>query len=296
MADRDDLLPPFKGEPSKDCSKRLLDDLGRFSTYVEQDYGVREVRWQRPATGGLTLHFKMSDGTKFHCEFTEWHVEQVQAGLQYQTFFRQMDSGLRAHVNEWIRQRKAASAASSPDIGEYIVGYRQWKLGENSTILHPVSRGRTWVTGDWSEAICDRANEHGVAGGRHAGFFVPTNVLAHVAPDPNCECGLYALHTPTSRTTELAVTGAVIAKGLIEVHDTGFRAQYAKPVIFCLPELKDVPGEETLRAATATVHRLAKAHGVQAVPEKNLVSAAQEWGRPLPPSEYPSNHASDFFM
>ena len=64
----------------------------------------------------------------------------------------------------------------------------------------------------------------------------------HTAPEPTCQCGLYAHHPTLSRRHGLqrgwaAITGALpqgligIAEawGSVELHATGFRAQYARP-------------------------------------------------------------------
>ncbi|MQA75978.1 MAG: hypothetical protein GEU88_16870 [Solirubrobacterales bacterium] len=67
----------------------------------------------------------------------------------------------------------------------------------------------------------------------------------HAAPDPQCACGLYATH-PHSAEVALAlldeeepprlssIAGVVEAWGRVELHEDGFRAQYARPVAFVL--------------------------------------------------------------
>lgn len=59
------------------------------------------------------------------------------------------------------------------------------------------------------------------------------------APVHDCECGLYAVnaveHIPSMRSLPAVgparIYGTVLAWGRIEVHRTGFRAQYAEPVV-----------------------------------------------------------------
>jgi hypothetical protein len=62
----------------------------------------------------------------------------------------------------------------------------------------------------------------------------------HAAPHPRCQCGLYAFHRPTPLNAfprELA--GAIAAFGGIEVHEEGFRSQYAR--VIALARLPDMP-------------------------------------------------------
>jgi hypothetical protein len=69
----------------------------------------------------------------------------------------------------------------------------------------------------------------------------------HQAPHPDCECGIYAYHRfgqvfnrrhlfgalMTTLNEKIPfVVGAVQLWGKLEVHETGVRAQYAKPVLF----------------------------------------------------------------
>ena len=61
------------------------------------------------------------------------------------------------------------------------------------------------------------------------------------APAPDCTCGLYSMHPWPEQTSEIArsllggsdlaipVMGIVEAWGRIEVHEDGFRAEYARP-------------------------------------------------------------------
>jgi hypothetical protein len=67
---------------------------------------------------------------------------------------------------------------------------------------------------------------------------------SHRAPATSCVCGIYAWH-PTPHAQQEAfevaeqegeqVAGLIAAWGEVEVHETGFRAQYARPTAFLLP-------------------------------------------------------------
>jgi hypothetical protein len=68
----------------------------------------------------------------------------------------------------------------------------------------------------------------------------------HRAPREGCGCGLYALHPSRSSATRVfgssrpgyglqQVAGIVEAWGTVEVHEEGFRAEYARPFALILP-------------------------------------------------------------
>ena len=66
----------------------------------------------------------------------------------------------------------------------------------------------------------------------------------HKAPHGACDCGLYALHPwnvqeceyvkPAGPGNRLTVVGLIEAWGKVQVHQEGFRAQYARPVALAL--------------------------------------------------------------
>jgi hypothetical protein len=96
--------------------------------------------------------------------------------------------------------------------------------------------------GDWLTATC--AHDPG-----------------HAAPAPDCACGVHALH-PGRRAarrvlaTRREVPGVVEARGAIELHREGFRAEQARPFA-----LMKAPGRNA-----ALVDRLATAYDAEAVP------------------------------
>jgi hypothetical protein len=57
------------------------------------------------------------------------------------------------------------------------------------------------------------------------------HAFAHHAPDPDCDCGLYAHHHPGGRSDrEDEIAGAVVAWGQLHVYQDGFRAEHARVV------------------------------------------------------------------
>ena len=100
-----------------------------------------------------------------------------------------------------------------------------------------------------------------------------TGTRGHRAPASHCGCGLYALH-PTVAQCEASfearrasrarpseppseVVGIIAAWGEVHLHETGFRAQYARPHAFLLP------GGASMREYGERVKALAASHGAQ---------------------------------
>jgi hypothetical protein len=86
----------------------------------------------------------------------------------------------------------------------------------------------------------------------------------HDAPAPECSCGIYAWHPRPSSAEELfaecarggsGVAGIVAAWGAVEVHRTGFRAQYARPVAFVVESRRSGRGYGRRVRRLATRHR-----------------------------------------
>ena len=90
----------------------------------------------------------------------------------------------------------------------------------------------------------------------------------HHAPRENCGCGLYALHPSRSSAQRVfgsidngyglhEVAGIVEAWGKVEVHESGFRAEYARPLALILP--RKLAGTDV----GAVIEQLATRYGCQ---------------------------------
>jgi hypothetical protein len=99
-----------------------------------------------------------------------------------------------------------------------LYGLRTWivVVEEGSERLRGLNKGGEWPPGDgWLEAECPRTAEHR-------------------PPGRECECGIHAWH-PTLRSarrvlaSRAEVAGVVEARGAVEVHEDGFRAERARP-------------------------------------------------------------------
>jgi hypothetical protein len=133
---------------------------------------------------------------------------------------------------------------AAPLIPAPVYGIRAWTVtGEGGRErLAGTQRGAAWPAGgDWLDATCSA-------------------VPAHAAPASGCACGIHAWHPGVHSARRVLagraeVPGVVEARGAIEVHDAGFRAQSGRPHALFL-----MPGRNAAR-----IHRLAAAYGVEVV-------------------------------
>jgi hypothetical protein len=96
-----------------------------------------------------------------------------------------------------------------------------------------------------------------------------------MAPVADCSCGIYAFHpwSPAFQPERISgrqvrdgvwtVWGEVEAWGELEIHEDGFRAEYARPVTIYLPSLLPGPVRERIRS-------VASSHGVPVFRERRL--------------------------
>ena len=109
----------------------------------------------------------------------------------------------------------------------------------------------------------------------------------HKAPHDACDCGLYALHPWNVQECEyvkragcgdgLTVVGLVEAWGKVQLHQEGFRAQYARPVALALIGAKRESSYGRLVANLATDH-LAELVEVADVPALTGLCADRDLG------------------
>jgi glycine cleavage system H lipoate-binding protein len=154
--------------------------------------------------------------------------------------------------------------SEAPDFIQAAVGYRSWHLSARGELSSLTAAG-AWQPGV-NRAACHRG-------------------LEHQAPAAGCECGLYALHRHRDRqwmpSGVNAIHGAVAAWGDLEVHDTGFRAEFARVVALALPER--AKSELRRRAALA-----AALHEVPVVTPAKLRETSVEHGLELPATVVPA--------
>lgn len=131
-----------------------------------------------------------------------------------------------------------------------IIGWRGWRFSEKEDALLPLAvRGPAWTPGE-NKATCSLQK-------------------GHTIPNLGCDCGFNAYYTPEqldlnrltcdSSDTEYVelkkrkrniIEGAIIAKGKMQLHDDGFRAEYSEiigiidnglPCINFIQEIYSVP-------------------------------------------------------
>ena len=134
--------------------------------------------------------------------------------------------------------------SDTPLIPTPLYGLRTWTLvaGGRVELLAGPQQHTTWPPGGtWLEATCTQSS-------------------GHQPPTQGCGCGLHAWH-PSRRSARRVlasrreVPGIVEARGAIELHDDGFRAERARPYALVL-----APGRNA-----RLVHRLAEAYGAQVI-------------------------------
>jgi hypothetical protein len=134
--------------------------------------------------------------------------------------------------------------SGTPLVATPVYGLRTWTISGQrpEERLAGPQRETPWPPGGaWLEASCPAAK-------------------GHSAPAPDCDCGVHGWHPrPRAARQILAsrreIPGIVEARGAIEVHEEGFRAERARPYAFFL-----TPGRNA-----ALAHRLGEAYDVPVV-------------------------------
>lgn len=155
-----------------------------------------------------------------------------------------------------------------------VLGFRSWVLKGHA--LHSMYKtDYRWVV-DINEAKCLRSDSHADL------------IAAHDAPHADCQCGLYAFHNPPDYWgTGEVVHGAILAWGELEVHRDGFRAQFARPIMFAHVTRQETEG--LARNRRMRVDALASEMDLPVVERAELWKAARAQGaRPVPLSMRPT--------
>lgn len=148
---------------------------------------------------------------------------------------------------------------------EAMLGFRRWIIKRQGLAC----RGGVWTPGI-NESVCRRLNA--TSGLYYAGELeeIARGHPAYHAPNSNCSCGLYAWHTLERLRHRnngffyvgeppIEIFGAVAGWGPAVVHNTGWRAQYARILAIAVAE-HETP------FVTAVAQGVAQHHGVPLVP------------------------------
>jgi hypothetical protein len=156
----------------------------------------------------------------------------------------------------------------APDLIERVVGFRKWRVTGN----HLTS---PYIPLRWDRPVaharCYPANRNLMFG---AGWLDEP----HEAPHPECKCGIYAYYRPTARSPvpdRGRTFGIVSLWGRIEAHSNGMRAEHAEigALAFC---------RELGARHREQIEAIAEQLGVECIEHSHLLSAASEYGSPLP--------------
>lgn len=132
-----------------------------------------------------------------------------------------------------------------------IHGIRAWRVDDRG-ILYGAGRGSDWrwaPGGEATVACCEATVDCPESG-------------SHSPPDPDCGCGLYGVHlgaageyVPEPGLQPLAC-GVIEAWGRVELHEDGFRAEFARPVALLVPPRPlTLPAEEQRLLDVAGLYR-----------------------------------------
>ncbi len=154
------------------------------------------------------------------------------------------------------------------------VAFRLWEVAPGPR-LRSAHGGRIWELPGWTKAEC--------------------TVGQHRAPDQRCTCGLYGYLDieSTHVGSGVQVLGATLAAGRVQEHELMVRAEYMKPIAFCLPAITEKPRavlgllvlkadlEASQRAAAdanENVRRLAEGYGCPVFDDdEDLMLLVREW-------------------
>ena len=159
-----------------------------------------------------------------------------------------------------------------PDLAAPVVAFRSWRLA-GERLMSPFIPCR-W-RGAVMHATCYDANRRLTRG-------VGWLETPHESPHEDCQCGIYAYHTPGPRSwfgEAYWCEGAVSAWGRLIVHNDGFRAEHARVEALAIPA--GLPrGAEQIRRVGAQL-------GVPVLGADELVGFVEQLGGGVPASLLP---------
>jgi hypothetical protein len=168
-----------------------------------------------------------------------------------------MSAGPSRPNDDHTTSRSAFGPSPAPDLIEPVVGYRQWRLGDE--LLRSMFAHAAWVGAELT-AIC-KLGDHDPA----------------IIPAKGCSCGIHAYYAPCPRTASVGtadlIGGAVVLRGTIELHATGMRGEHARIVALELPFSRGHKRRRVMEIG-ARMH-------VPVVPHRELRFVAAEHGSPL---------------
>lgn len=172
-----------------------------------------------------------------------------------------------------------------PDLTERVIGFRQWyprwSDEDERYWLKPVGKpdAPPWKSGP----------QHARCYAKHGEWYAPCLPVVN----DDCDCGFYALHDLESateygpRSDRQSVQGVVSAWGRIAVHETGFRAEWIELMAIIVPP--EVPKSKNPESHYHVYKRVAEDYGVPLMEYDRAEGFAEEFGKKIPKSLYPSS-------
>jgi hypothetical protein len=162
---------------------------------------------------------------------------------------------------------------AAPDLAAPVVAFRSWRLA-GERLMSPFIPCR-WQ-GAVMHATCYDANRRLTRG-------VGWLDAPHSSPHEDCQCGIYAYHSPGPRSwfgEAYWCEGVVSAWGRLVVHGDGFRAEHARVEALAVPAALTRFGAEQ-------VGRVGAALGVPVLAHDELEDFAERRGGGVPASLLP---------
>lgn len=278
----------------------FLRRLTEFGDKMANDYGVARIEWSvsDPPKASLTMKATMADGVYFEAEVHPlMFADLITKAAPTDDFFEHMHRELTLRVDE---HKRGMYEPREPDTDQYILAFREWTVDWDKLTIKAIGVTHTWDEKPvWQTAECKSMGRYQEA------------PYGHEAPHPKCHCGFYGWwkfgdqqeggYGEVERPPR--VWGVIQAKGRIEVHADGIRAEFIRPVMLAVPESstwflpKDPsdparggeiihePREGALPVepkGAANVRKLAKKMGLDAVAWSYVMTKASEYGILVP--------------
>lgn len=156
-----------------------------------------------------------------------------------------------------------------PVFSKKVLGYRNFVLNEFGELCScGVGSHIKWMPGE-NKARCISNN--------------PFQKSEHVAPNKHCQCGLYCVHTCDQLWggySSNSICAAVTGWGKIEVHNGGFRSEYAEVVLLARDSTRGPIVAEQISKSS-------KLYKVGVVDITELIDKSKEFGDSLPDNVIP---------
>jgi hypothetical protein len=247
-----------------------------WSAVMRRECSVQSIQWDEVTSesGGdplLEVTFRLQDKREFATSLPKSELLKKEFGglcKELEDRLREWKAADDIAREEALRKSDEEWLTRAPDLMDYVIGFRAWQL--NGARLKPIGMGNdVWEGGAEVRASC----VHG---------------KLHRSPSHDCECGLYAwnsfagMENEARGNVEGKVWGVVRACGRLEVHPTGFRAEFMQPVLLGYDDSEDVMTVEGVTRGSdfERVTKIAELLGnIPVVPFDVMTEAAKEFGR-----------------